>query len=75
MLNKEALEYLVGLGYEEEVLVETEKGLFSKIPLTRVKYSQIETLEVSNLTSIIDYLKTNIDGAIVTGKQIGRAHV
>lgn len=62
MLNKEALEYLVGLGYEEEVLVETEKGLFSKVPLTRVNYPRVETLEVSNLTSIIDYLKTNIDG-------------
>lgn len=61
MLNKEALEYLVKLGYEEEVLVETNKGLFSKVPLKRVEFSKIETLQVSNLTSIIDFLKTNID--------------
>lgn len=62
MLNKEALEYLVQLGYEEDVLVETEKGLFSKAPLTRINFPKVETLEVSNLTSIIDYMKSNIDG-------------
>lgn len=61
MLNKEALEYLVELGYEKEMLVETEKGLFSKVPLTRVKFPKTETLQVSNLTSIIDFLKSNID--------------
>ncbi len=62
MLNKEALEYLVGLGHEEEVLVETEKGLFSKTRLERVEVPQIDTLEVSNLTSVIDFMKANIDG-------------
>lgn len=62
MLSKEALEYLVDLGYEEDVLVVTDKGLFSKVPLTRVNYPRIETLEVSNLTSIIDFFKSNIDG-------------
>lgn len=62
MLNREALEYLVGLGYEEEVLVETEKGLFSKVHLERVEKPQIETLQVSNLTSVIDFIKADIDG-------------
>lgn len=61
MLNQEALKYLVGLGYEKEVLVETEKGLFSKVPLSRVKLPEIETLQVSNLTSIVDFLKADID--------------
>lgn len=61
MLNKEALEYLVQLGYEEDVLVETDKGLFSKIPLTRIEFPKVDTLKVSNLTSIVDYLKSNID--------------
>lgn len=61
MINKEALEYLVEMGYEKELLVTTEKGLFSKVPLTRVKFPKIETLQVSNLTSIIDFLKSNID--------------
>lgn len=64
MLNKEALEYLVKLGYEEETLVETNKGLFSKVPLKRVEFPKIETLQVSNLTSIIDFLKTNIDNVL-----------
>lgn len=61
MINKEALEYLVDLGYGEDVLVETEKGLFSKKRLERLELPQIETLEVSNLTSIIDFMKSNID--------------
>lgn len=61
MISKEALEYLVELGYETDLLVETEKGLFSKVPLTRVKFPKTETLQVSNLTSIIDFLKSNID--------------
>lgn len=61
MFDREALNYLVNLGYEKDVLVETEKGLFSKVPLTRIKYPSIETLEVSNLTSIIEYLRSDID--------------
>lgn len=61
MFDKEALDYLVQLGYEKDVLVETEQGLFSKVPLNRVKYPLVETLEVSTLTSIVDFLKANID--------------
>jgi len=61
MLNKEGLEYLVKLGYDKEVLVDTDQGLFSTMPLTRVKFAKTETLQVSNLTSIIDFLKANID--------------
>ena len=62
MLNKEALEYLVELGYEQDMLIDTDKGLFSKGRLERVKLPKVETLEVSNLTSIIEFLKANIDG-------------
>lgn len=62
MFDREALDYLVNLGYEEEVLVETEKGLFSKTRLERVELPQIDTLEVSNLTSVVDFMKANIDG-------------
>lgn len=61
MLNKESLEYLVNLGYEREALVETDKGLFSKVRLQRVELPQVETLRVSNLTSLIDYCKSNFD--------------
>lgn len=61
MINKEGLEYLVELGYEKELLVKTEKGLFSKVPLTRVMFPRQETLHVSNLTSIIDFIKADID--------------
>lgn len=61
MINREALEYLVGLGANEDILVETEKGLFSKVGLKRVELPQVETLTVSTLTSLIDYCKSNID--------------
>lgn len=61
MINREGLEYLVGLGLEKEVLVETEKGLFTTQDLKRVTLPKVETLKVSNLTSVIDYIKRNID--------------
>lgn len=61
MLNKDAMEYLVKQGYEKDVLVETDKGLFSKGRLERVELPQVETLKASNLTSLIDYCRNNID--------------
>ena len=61
MINKEALEYLVGLGLKEDVLVDTEKGLFSKIPLTRIRHTEVSTLKVSTLTSLIEFIVGNID--------------
>ncbi|SCG82695.1 hypothetical protein DW1_1122 [Proteiniborus sp. DW1] len=61
MINREALEYLVGLGFNEDVLIETEKGLFSKSRLERVELPKVQTLIVSTLTSLIDYCKSNID--------------
>ena len=60
-ISKEALEYLVELGYEEDALVETDKGLFSKMPLTRVKLPKVETLHVSTLNSVVDFIEENVD--------------
>lgn len=60
-MRQEALEYLVGLGYKEDVLVKTPKGLFSKKKLERVLRPTAETLTVSTLTSIIDYIKAEVD--------------
>lgn len=60
-MEQDALEYLVDLGYSKDVLLDTEKGLFSKKPLERVVYPKIETLHVSTLTSIVDYIKSGID--------------
>lgn len=63
MISKEALEYLVKLGYEQDVLIETEQGLFSKTRLERVKFPKVETLQVSTLTSIVDYINSGTDDA------------
>lgn len=60
-MEREALEYLVELGLMEKVLVETDKGLFSKKRLERVLVPTAETLSVSTLTSIVDYIKAEVD--------------
>ncbi|WP_085829041.1 hypothetical protein [Clostridium massiliodielmoense] len=61
MMNREALEYLVGLGEEKEILVETKQGLFTTKNLRRVKMPRAETLTLSTLTGFVDYIKSNID--------------
>lgn len=67
-MEQDALGYLVDLGYEMEPLVETDKGLFSKKRLERVLRPTAETLQVSTLTSIVDYIKADIDS--VPGKYL-----
>lgn len=61
MFNREALEYLVGLGEEKEILVETQQGLFTTRNLTRVKMPRAAALTVSTLTGFVDYIKSNFD--------------
>ncbi|KIS22046.1 hypothetical protein [Clostridium botulinum] len=61
MINREGLEYLVGLGEEKEVLVETSQGLFTTVNLSRVKLPKASTLTVSTLTGFVDYIKSNLD--------------
>ncbi len=61
MFNREALEYLVGLGEEKEILVKTEQGVFTTRNLTRVKMPRAAALTVSTLTGFVDYIKSNFD--------------
>ena len=61
MINREGLEYLVGLGEEKEVLVETPVGLFTTRNLRRVEMPKVESLIVSTLTGLVDYIKSNLD--------------
>lgn len=61
MFNREALEYLVGLGEEKEILVETEQGLFTTRSLKRVEMPTASALVVSTLTGFVDYVKSNLD--------------
>ena len=61
MINKEALEYLVELGIKEDPIVDLSQGTFTKERLTRVTVPKAETLTVSTLTGLIDYIKSNID--------------
>ncbi|WP_315074119.1 hypothetical protein [uncultured Clostridium sp.] len=60
--NKEALEYLVGLGTEKEPIIQLEQGTFSTVSLQRVKEPKAVAVVVSTLTGLVDYIKSNIDG-------------
>lgn len=59
--QKEALEYLVNLGEENDPIVELEQGTYSKISLSRVNAPLAAELNISTLTGIVDYLKSDID--------------
>ena len=61
MENKEALEYLVGLGMEKDPIVELAQGTFTKERLSRITESKAETLTVSTLTGLVDYIKSKLD--------------
>ncbi|HHD2772611.1 MULTISPECIES: hypothetical protein [Clostridium] len=57
MEQKEALEYLVGLGYKENPIIETNLGVYSKEKLIRMELPIADTLGVSTLTGLVDYIK------------------
>lgn len=61
MENREALEYLVSLGEEKDSIVKLEQGTFTKERLSRITEAKAETLIVSTLTGLVDYIKSNID--------------
>ena len=58
-MENDALKFLYNLGLEENPLVETEQGLFSKNDLIKVKQEVVRPLIVSTLTGLIDYIKFN----------------
>lgn len=58
MEQKEALEYLVNLGYEKEPIVRVDGlGVYSKTQLRRMEKPVADTLCVSTLTGLVDYIK------------------
>ena len=57
--NKEALEYLVGLG--ETKVIEVEGRKYSTKELHRVKEPKPSKLCATTLTALVDYLKSNFD--------------
>ncbi|MBE1304534.1 hypothetical protein G4W71_10925 [Clostridium botulinum] len=61
MINKEALEYLVNLGEKRDPIIQLDQGTFSTKGLDRVAGPLADTLTVSTLTGLVDYIKTNTD--------------
>lgn len=57
--NREALEYLVGLG--ETKVIEVEGRKYSTKELHRVKEPKPSKLSATTLTALVDYLKSNFD--------------
>jgi hypothetical protein len=57
--EREALEYLVGLGATDIIEVDGKK--FSSKPIHAVKDPKPAQLTVSTLTALVDYLKSNLD--------------
>lgn len=58
---KAALDYLIQKGIEENPIVDTGYGMFSKVQLNRITEPRIETLEVSTLTSLVEFLMNDVD--------------
>lgn len=56
---KEALEYIIGLRKEDVIEINDRK--YSTFGLVPVKEPQPAALKVSNLTSLIDYIDSNVD--------------
>ncbi len=61
MINKEALQFLITEGENKNPIIELDQGTFSKINLTKVKQSVAETLVISTLTGLVDFIKSDID--------------
>lgn len=57
---KQALEYIVGL--KEPVIKQIDGDTYSDKPLNRISYvPYAKTIEMHTLTSLVDYIKANID--------------
>ena len=62
MEQREAIEYLVGLGLENNPIVRVDGlGVYSKTQLRRMEKPVADTLCVSTLTGLVDFVKNNID--------------
>lgn len=61
MLEKDAIEYLINEGEMKDPIVNLSQGTFSKENLKRIKFPTADTLKVSTLTAIVDYIKKNVD--------------
>lgn len=60
-ISKEALEFLIMEGELKNPILQLDQGTFSKIGLKRITGPTAETLTVSTLTGLVDYIKNNTD--------------
>jgi len=61
MMNKEAIEYVVGLGKEQVVIEAANGGQYTPGRLSRITAPVAAQFETHTLTSVVDYIKSNID--------------
>lgn len=58
---KEAVQYLVGLGKEKYIKEELFGATYTNVNLSRIEAPRANSIETTTLTSIVDYIKSNID--------------
>jgi hypothetical protein len=56
---KSALEFLMGAGKAE--VIEIDDAKFTTKPVHRVKFPEIESIKISTLTGLVNYINTNPD--------------
>lgn len=61
MMDKNTVEYLVGLGKEQVVIEAANGGQYTPERLSRINEPVAAQFETHTLTSIVDYIKSNID--------------
>lgn len=61
MMNKEAMEYLVNLGENDDPIIQLAQGTYSRVGLSRITEPVANALTVSTLTGLVDYIKGNVD--------------
>jgi hypothetical protein len=63
MLNKEALEYLVGIGESIEKLTMIEGLPYSHLPIHMVRTPSVDPVVLHTLDSLVTFIQDNIDGS------------
>lgn len=64
MLNKEAIEYLVGLGESTEKLTMIDGLPYSHLPIKRVPAPSVDPVVLHTLDSLITFIQEDVDGSL-----------
>lgn len=63
MLDKNALDYLVSLGRNEDKVITIDSLPYSHLPMSRVKAPSVDPVVLHTLDSLVTFIQENIDGS------------